>query len=303
MDDAATIAIHHEYAEVNGVRLHYARAGKGPPLFLLHGFPQCWYEWRHQIPDLARDYEVIVPDMRGYNLSSKPDAVHSYGAWISARDIRALANDLEHDTFVLVGHDWGAATGWSFALHYPDSLSALVILSTAHPTLFDRELRKNPEQQQASQYLLLCRRPDAAKTLASDDYALLRAQLEFPFISESDLESFVTSWSEPGALEGMMRWFRREGLGPPDGLTPARGNYVPEVVPPIVKVPTLVFYGDADIYTRPGCHVGLEDYVPDLDFRNLDGVSHWIAEEAPGVINVGIREFIEAKVDSPTLSP
>src|SRR5436190_2072320 len=114
--------MNHDYAEVNGVRLHCASAGEGPLMVFLHGFPQCWYMWRHQLPEFARDHLVVAPDLRGYNLSSKPERLSEYGPWQAAEDVRALVDLLGYDRFVLVGHDWGVATAWSFALHYPERL-------------------------------------------------------------------------------------------------------------------------------------------------------------------------------------
>ncbi len=285
------IQIAHGYADLNGVRLHYAHTGAGPLVIFLHGFPQCWYMWRHQLADLGRDHLAVAPDLRGYNLSSKPEALRDYGPWPAAQDIRALVAELGHQRFVLVGHDWGAATAWSFALHYPDLLDALVILATPHPATFDRALHEDAEQQQASQYLLSLRRADAGSVGEPDASAALRTTLDLPFLTEEDLDVYAESWHQPGALAGMLRWYRREGLGPPNEGTPARGNYAPEVTPLTVRVPTLVIYPDADVYTRPAAHEGLERYVPDLKFSVVEGASHWIAEEYPELVSRQIREF------------
>jgi epoxide hydrolase 4 len=164
---------------------------------------------------------------------------------------------------VLVGHDWGAATAWTFALHYPDLLEALVILATPHPATFDRALHENREQQEASQYLLGLRRADVEPLLAVDDFAALRATLDQPFLSKQDLDRYVESWRQPGALTAMLRWYEREGLGPPHEETPARGNYAPQVNPLTVRTPTLVIYPSADAYTRPAAHDGLGRYASD----------------------------------------
>src|SRR5664280_2672409 len=156
----APLDVEHEYADLDDVRLHYAHAGSGPLMIFLHGFPQCWYMWRHQLAHFGSDHLAVAPDLRGYGLSSKPEHLYEYGAWAAARDVRELAARLGHERFVLVGHDWGAATAWTFALHHPDLLDALVILATPHPATFDRALREDPEQQEASQYLLGLRRPE-----------------------------------------------------------------------------------------------------------------------------------------------
>lgn len=287
--------VKHEHMPVNGVRLHYAHIGVGPLIVFLHGFPQSWYMYRHQLSDFGRDHLAVAPDLRGFNLSTKPEHLHEYGPWPAARDIRVLVEHIGHERLVLVGHDWGAATAWTFALHYPDLLQALVILATPHPATFDRALHEDPEQQQASQYLLALRRPDIESLVAEDDFAALRGTLDQPFLSAEDQRQYLESWRQPGALGGMLRWYRREGLGPPEDDTPARGNYAPQVTPLTVDVPTLVIYPGADAYTRPAAHNGLAHYVPDHAFHTVEGASHWIAEEHPQLVNRHIRDFLESR--------
>jgi pimeloyl-ACP methyl ester carboxylesterase len=283
----------HDFAEVDEVSLHYAHSGNDELIVFLHGFPQCWYMWRHQLTEFGRDHLAVAPDLRGYNLSSKPEAVEDYGPWRAAKDVRALGAKLGDQRFVLVGHDWGAATAWSFALHYPELLNGLVILATPHPATFDRALHESPEQQQASQYLLGLRRPEMEEFSTVDAIAALRSTLEQPFLSDEDLDVYTESWRQPDALAGMLRWYQREGLGPAEEGTPARGNYAPEVTPLTVQVPTLVIYPDADIYTRPPAHEDLDRFVPDLTYRVVKGGSHWVAEEHPELVNQEIRDFLE----------
>jgi pimeloyl-ACP methyl ester carboxylesterase len=287
--------IQHTYAEVNGVRLHYAHTGQGPLMVFLHGFPQCWHMWRYQLAEFAQDHLVVAPDLRGFNLSSKPKHLHEYGPWAAAQDIRALIEHLGRERLVLVGHDWGAATAWTFALHHPDLLDALVILATPHPATFDTALHNDPEQQQASQYLLGLRRPDVEPLLAENDCAALRATLDQPFLDTKDQQRYLESWRQPDALTGMLSWYRREGLGPPEDGTPARGNYAPQITPLTVSTPTLVVYPSADIYTRPAAHQNLGQYVPDLTYQTVEGASHWIAEEHPKLVNRQIRDFLASR--------
>ncbi len=291
---AQEAAVEHAYAEVNGIRLHYAHAGEGPLMVFLHGFPQCWWMWRGQLGEFAHDHHVVAPDLRGFNLSDKPEGLHEYGPWPAARDVRALVEHLGHERLVLVGHDWGAATAWTFALHYPELLHALVILATPHPATFDRALHEDPEQQHASQYLLALRHADIEPLVAENDFAALRTTLDHPFLDAQDRQRYLESWRRPGALGGMLAWYRREGLGPPQDGTPARGNYAPQIAPLTINVPTLVIYPAADIYTRPAAHHGLEQYVPELTFHTIEGASHWVAEEHPELVNRHIRGFLAA---------
>ncbi len=283
----------HDTAKVNGVELHYAHAGDGPLILFLHGFPQCWYQYRNQLAEFSRDHLAVAPDLRGYNLSSKPDDVHAYLTCTLVEDIRQLVEQLGYEQFVLVGHDVGGAVAWSFALHHPQMLSALVILDTPHPAPFDDALRNDPEQQQGSAYMLTARRPDAAAIIAADDFRALRESLDEPFISAQDLEHYVQSWMQPGALAAALRWFHAEGQGPPspDG-TLAHGNIARHISPQTVTVPTLVMYPTADRWIRPASHAGLERYVPDLTFIEVDGATHWLPEERPELVSRAIREHL-----------
>ena len=290
----------HDYAEVNGVRLHYARRGEGPLIVFLHGFPQCWYQFRHQLVELSRDHLAVAPDLRGYNLSSKPEDVHAYFTCAMVEDVRQLVTQLGYDHFVLVGHDVGGAVAWSFALHHPEMLNALVILDTPHPALFDHALHHDPDQQQASAYMLTARRPDAVEPFSANDFGVLREALNEPFITEDDLEEYVKTWREPGAMAASLRWFHAEGQGPPspDG-TPANGNVVRHIAPLTVTVPTLMMYPTADTWIKPASQRGLKRFVPDLTFIEVDGATHWLAEEKPAFVNQTIREYIAQQVEPP----
>ncbi|MDA1329622.1 MAG: alpha/beta hydrolase [Chloroflexi bacterium] len=140
----------------NGLRLHFASAGppEGQPVILLHGFPEYWYAWRHQIPALAAaGYRVIAPDQRGYNLSDKPQSVTDYGIEKLAADILSLADHLELQTFHLVGHDWGAAVAWQLAINHPERLRTLSILNVPHPAVMSRHLRSDIRQIFKSWYI------------------------------------------------------------------------------------------------------------------------------------------------------
>lgn len=149
--------IRHDYASVNGVRLHYAHAGQGPLILFLHGFPEFWYCWKQQLEDLGRDHFAVAPDLRGFNLSEHPAEVKQYKARILIEDVRQLAEHLGHEKFVLVAHDWGGAVAWAYAMAHPQTLSKLIMVNSPHPVTFARELAHNPAQQDASQYMNLLR--------------------------------------------------------------------------------------------------------------------------------------------------
>lgn len=289
-------ALEEHYTNVNGVQLHYVRAGSGPLMVFLHGFPQGWFIFRPQLEEFARDHTVVAMDLRGFGRSEKPERLSEYGSWVLADDTKALVEQLGFDRFTLVGHDIGGGVGYSFALHYPEMLERLVPLCAAHPALFDRELHENPAQMEASQYLLALRHPSTPAALAASDFAQLREGVfaEHEFFTEEKIALHLDGWRQPRGAEGLCGWHRREGLGPREAGTPARGNYVPEVCSLEIETPSLVIYAERDKHILPGCFAGLEEYMPNLTLRTVPGASHWLLDEHPQLINQLVRKFIEA---------
>jgi pimeloyl-ACP methyl ester carboxylesterase len=286
----------HEYAEVNGVRLHYVTAGKGPLILFLHGFPEFWYEWKQQIPEFAKDHRAVAPDMRGYNLSGKPVGVDQYQMKDLVEDVRALVERLGYKKFVLVGHDWGGAVAWSFAIAHPDYLEKLVIINCPHPAILGRELTENPAQQKASQYMLLFRSPQAEQTLSANNYAglvdgVLGDGLKTGVFTEADKQAYIQAWSQPGALTGGLNYYRAANLGPPaPGASPA--SPIADASSMVVKVPTLVIWGEKDTALLTGNLDGMDKFVPNLTVKRIPDGSHWVIHEKPELVNGYIREFI-----------
>ena len=140
------------YADLGAVRLHYIEAGKGPLVVLLHGFPEFWFSWRHQIPALAAaGFRVVAPDMRGYNLSSRPSGVAAYTTDRLAGDIRDLIRERDAKSAFLTGHDWGANVAWRTAMDHPEVVERLAILNVPHPRRMMQAWR-NPRQLRRSWY-------------------------------------------------------------------------------------------------------------------------------------------------------
>ena len=286
----------HKYADVNNIRLHYVTVGKGKLIMFLHGFPEFWHEWKNQLSEFGRDYQAVVPDMRGYNLSSKPIEVEQYRMKHLIEDIRALSEHLGYKKFILVAHDWGGGVAWPFAIRYPDYLEKLIIINAPHPATFIRELRDNPEQRKASQYILVHRTPKAEEILSRNNYALLASNLledglKQGYFTEEDRKAYIEAWSQPGALTGGLNYYRAAHLGSftgeSDDILSADLSLF------TVAVPTLVIWGEKDKYLLTGNLEGLEKYVPDLTIKRIPDGSHWVIHEKPGLINSYIREFIE----------
>jgi len=290
-----SVEIRHAYADVNGVRLHYAAAGAGPLVLFVHGFPEFWYEWRHQLEDFGRDHLAVAPDMRGYNLSSKPEGLEAYGVRHLVEDVRALVAHLGQRRFTLVAHDWGGAVAWAFALTHPGLLERLVIINAPHPAVFARELRDNPLQQQASQYMLVFRSPDAEGLLSADGHKRLRRALGEVWeqrFSDEDRRAYLEAWSRPGALTGGLNWYRAARVGPPTSDEPSRSLSESSSLP-VLEVPTLVIWGERDTALTTGNLAGLEQHVKHLTVRRVPDGTHWVVHERPAEITAWIREFME----------
>lgn len=300
----------HDYAEVNGVRLHYAHSGEvaRPLILFVHGFPEFWYAWKNQLPEFGADYHAVAPDTRGYNLSSKPAEVEAYAMEHLVEDLRALAAQLSGGRkFTLVGHDWGGATAWAFAIAHPELLEKLVIVNAPHPAVFARELRDNPAQQKASQYMLMFRNASAEAALAANDYAALvrvvmGEGLKTGVFAEEDRVEYLKAWSQPGALTGGLNYYRASRVGPPSPGGEPASSFVssPSMT---VHVPTLVVWGEKDIALCTGNLDGLDAFVPALTVKRIPDAGHWVIHEKPGEVNRTIREFLAAGITSPEETP
>ncbi len=291
----------HEYAEVNSIRLHYVTEGKGKLIMFLHGFPEFWYEWKNQLAEFGRDYQAVAPDMRGYNLSSKPANVEQYRMKYLVEDVRLLAEHLGHKKFILVAHDWGGPVAWALAMRRPDYLEKLIIINAPHPAVFERELRQNPAQQKASQYILMFRTAEAEQTLSANNYAALVAVvladgLKQGYFAEEDRQAYIEAWAQPGALTGGLNYYRAAALGPLTGQDDeASGSSTADPSLFMVKVPTLVIWGEKDVALLTGNLEGLDQFVPDLTIKRVPDGSHWVVHEKPALVNGYIRSFIEGK--------
>jgi pimeloyl-ACP methyl ester carboxylesterase len=291
-------AVRHDYASVNGVRLHYAHAGQGPLILFLHGFPEFWYCWNKQLENLGRDHFAVAPDMRGFNLSDCPAEVKQYKARILVEDVRQLAEHLGQKKFVLVAHDWGGAVAWAYAMAHPHTLSKLIIVNSPHPVPFARELAHNPAQDAASQYMNLLRSDKAERVLAQNNYERL-AQMTLDGWGKGAIDAaqkalYLEAWSRPGALTGSLNYYRASPLYPPTGNDPGARALKLEPADFMVRVPTMVVWGMRDKALLPGNLVGLQDCVPDLRIERLPGASHWVMHEEPERLNQLIRGFIGA---------
>lgn len=292
----------HHYAEFNGIRMHYVTHGTGKPLVLLHGFPEYWGVWRGVMRELEREYQLIAPDLRGYHLTSRPEGVEHYRVEHLVGDVLGLVDHLGLARASFLVQDWGALVGWSFLFRHPERVERFITLTMTHPALFYRDLRTNPQQQKASQYMLLFRQPGAAEAaLQANDFAVFRqsifadARQHGAQLSEEEEREWVEVWRQPGALTASLNYYRAVEMGPPDGQGRMGGSNALSGLSPEqlhVRTPVLVLFADKDPVLLPSGLEGLEQYVSDLTVRHVPEATHWLSLEKPAVVAQHVREFL-----------
>lgn len=271
--------IGHEFVEANGLRFSVATAGSGDRLALcLHGFPECWYSWHHQMPMLADlGYRVWAPDLRGYGETSRPRRVSDYALENLIEDVAALIDASGAKSTVLLGHDWGGMIAWWFAVRAARPLERLVIFNVPHPVAASRR-RMTWRQRSRSLYVLFFQLPYLPERTFGKDAAniprIFRRVAGRPdALTREDLEIFRASAAEPGGLTAMVNYYRAL----------LRGGYRRQLAAgtPPIETPTLVMWGAADPVLGFDHTHGLGRHVPNLTIRYLPGVGHWSQQEAP----------------------
>ncbi len=281
-----------------GIELDVSIAGDpaNPPILLLHGFPESHRTWRHQIPDLARDYYVVAPDQRGFARSSKPEGVENYTPDKPVADLLALADHLGIGQFTLVGHDWGGAIAWLAALQNPQRISRLIIVNAPHPLVFQKSLLDDPAQRKASQYIRFFRDTSIDKGLTGAGlerfFASTFTQHLVSAIAGEEKAAYLDEWGQPGAMTSMLNWYRASSIVVPeaDGNV-ERPGWIDGPFPPVTQ-PTLVIWGMKD-KALLACQLdGLDTLVPHLTVVPVEDGGHFVPWEKPEAVTAAMRSWL-----------
>jgi pimeloyl-ACP methyl ester carboxylesterase len=291
VDDAVT----HRWTDTP-VRLHYVCAGPddGPLVLFLHGFPEFWYSWRHQLPALAAaGYRAVAPDLRGYALSDKPDGLEAYTGEALVDDVAGLLAAEGAARATVIGHDWGGVVAWLTALRRPDLVDRLVILNAPHPASFLTALR-SPVQMLRSSYMAFFQLPVVPEALlAAQRGALVRWTLRAASapgaFTDADLERYADAFAERGALTGPLNYYRAMGRRLPQRARSGRQSRV-------VAAPTLVLWGAEDPVLPTSLADPGRSLVPDCRVELVEGAGHFVHADAPARVNTLLLEFLRASL-------
>jgi pimeloyl-ACP methyl ester carboxylesterase len=253
------------FVDSGGVKIHYVTMGKGPLVVMLHGFPDYWYSWRDQMPALAKHFQVVAIDQRGFNKSDQPKGVDNYKVDKLVGDVDAVLKHFKQDKAVIVGHDWGGLVAWSYAMLHPEKTDRLIILNLPHPKCLMRELVNNPQQQKNSEYARTFQKEGADQKL---NPVLLAFWVKEPEARAMYVEAFKRS-----SIEAMLNYYKANY---------PREPYKDEQTFPPVKCPVLMIHGLDDQFLLPGALNDTWKYVEkDLTLVTVPKAGHFVHRDAP----------------------
>ncbi|HBX37194.1 MAG TPA: alpha/beta hydrolase [Pseudohongiella sp.] len=282
----------HGYADNNGVRIHYATVGEGPLVVMIHGFPDFWYSWRHQMEGLQDDYQVVAIDQRGYNLSDSPDGDENYDMRLLTSDVAAVIRSFGEDSATIVGHDWGGMVAWNFAFAYPQMVDRLVVMNLPHPNGMLRELTINEEQRANSDY---AQRFQAGSPSDPDIFfgmpmmpQTLAGWVQDPTARERYIEAFGQS-----DFDAMLAYYKRNypPLPPLAAKAPPPSPEVPQL-----NVPLLVMHGlDDTALHSDGLNNTWDWNDADTTIVAVPNAGHFVQQDAAEMVTETLRWWLGAR--------
>jgi epoxide hydrolase 4 len=290
----------HQLVPTNSIRLHVVQAGAqdAPLVILLHGFPDFWYGWRHQIPYLANaGLRVWAPDQRGYNLSEKPQGIAAYQLDELMNDVIGLIDAAGQQQAAVVGHDWGGVVAWWLAIHRPERLERVVILNSPHPAVLAKTWVDDPAQKQKSSYMGFFQIPWLPEILSRlHDWEMIVQSIQTSSrpgsFTDADFAMYRQAWSTGNAFSCMLDWYRASMQHP----TPMPAN-------PRVTVPTLLIWGTQDKFLDQEMAQPSVDMCDHGRLALVEQATHWVPEDTPDQVNELIANFLQETAQPPTSTP
>lgn len=281
----------HGFLQLKEVKLHYVANGDEykPLMLLLHGFPECWYSWRHQLKEFRKSYRVVAIDQRGYSLSDKPKGRRHYTKEKLSSDVAEVIEALGYNECVLVGHDWGAIIAWVTAERFPEKVSNLIIMNCPHPVVFQEHLFTNFSQVRKSWYIFYFQIPYLPEyVLAKNDFEALsnmftsKAGVRKENMDPEDIEIYKYVFAQKGALTGAINYYRASVYEKP--LQPPKDS---------LKMPVLIIWGSKDIYLEKEMADACGKFVSNLSVKYVDNATHFVQLDQPDVVNNLMWQFLK----------
>ena len=283
--------VKHGYADHDGVRIHYAELGEGPLVVMIHGFPDYWYTWRHQMAGLADAYRVVAVDLRGYNLSDQPEGIEAYDMSLLVGDIATVIRHLGEDSAVIVGHDWGGVVAWNFAFYMPQMVDALVILNLPHPNGLARAWQSNPEAKDGTSYARVFREGDPSDPEIFFGMPMTPQTLS-GWVSDPAAQAHYVEAFERSSFDGMLAFYKQNY---PDLWNP---DYEPGEPPPSLEISTLMFHGLDDTALHSDALNNTWDWIDaDLTLVTVPGANHFVQQDAAELVTRTLRGWLDQRRD------
>ena len=281
--------LQHGYADSAGVRIHYAEAGSGPLVVMIHGFPDYWYSWRHQMDGLKDSYRVVAIDQRGYNLSDQPEGVEHYDMRLLVADVAAVIRHLGEEKAVIVGHDWGGAVAWNFAFTVPEMVDKLIILNLPHPNGLARTWATNEEARAGTSYARTFREGNPGDPDIFFGMPMTAQTLSGWVSDETARERYIEAFGRSD-FDAMLNYYKRN--------YPDIWDQAAEPAPPApnLNVSTLLFHGLDDTALHSDGLNNTWDWIEqDLTIVTVPGAGHFVQQDAAELVTTTMKWWLDAR--------
>jgi pimeloyl-ACP methyl ester carboxylesterase len=280
----------------SGLNMRVARAGAGERmLVMLHGFPESWYSWRHQLREFAPGFDCVAPEMRGYGETDAPRGIKNYRVEKLVGDVAGLIEALGHKQATVIGHDWGGAVAWATALIRPDVVERLCVMNCPHPARFRENIRANPRQMLRSWYMLFFQIPLLADTLLWARHSALVARMirssayHKAAFTEEDFAHFRETFRKPYSATAAINYYRalmrRDFFG-----APPTDHWLTRKI----AAPTLLIWGEHDVALGKELTYGMEAlFTGRFTIKYIADAGHWVQQERPEQVNQYLHEFLD----------
>eukprot|EP01095_Lingulamoeba_sp_RSL-Kostka_P006546 TRINITY_DN2057_c0_g2_i1.p1 TRINITY_DN2057_c0_g2~~TRINITY_DN2057_c0_g2_i1.p1 ORF type:complete len:348 (-),score=113.44 TRINITY_DN2057_c0_g2_i1:133-1176(-) len=288
----------HSYVEINKLALHCVTIGdkSNPLMVFVHGFPENWYSYRHQMIEFSSDYYCVAFDMRGYGLSEKPRHRRDYQMDNLVEDLHQIILHFSGDDNkcdVLVSHDWGGAIAWTYEYEYPETINNCVTLNIPHPVLFAKALQSDPVQMKKSWYIFFFQLPFLPEMVLLKGKGkgiqdIFKNTFVHPEnISDEELKRLSEPMLTPGAATACIAYYRNL-------FHPSGAGKVKKLSKMVLEGPRVLYvHGEKDFALGKELTVDTGKYVKDLRLEYIPDSSHWVQQDTPDKINALMRDFLE----------